>query len=168
MKYKLVKQYIKDKIVLDLGSLDHGKHTKMFNFITKHSKLCMGIDILSSNRKMIFKENAETMELVNKFDVITAMDFIEHIKNQDKLIENLKHHLKPQGILIVGTPNPYSLMETVAYFLGKQKVNKQHYFWHTEETMQNILRENGMEIIEKKYYGKFKLNYFFVIRRIEK
>jgi 2-polyprenyl-3-methyl-5-hydroxy-6-metoxy-1,4-benzoquinol methylase len=41
----------------------------------------------------------------NSYDVVTSFQFIEHIHNRDKFIENVYKVLKPGGTLLLTTPN---------------------------------------------------------------
>jgi len=50
--------------------------------------------------KNILKESKS-----EKFDVILATSVIEHLRNPSLFLENCKKLLKPQGIIIVSTPN---------------------------------------------------------------
>ncbi len=50
--------------------------------------------------------NAEQFDLNHeKFDVIVSLQVIEHLYDPDKMLCRVKHHLKPNGIFIVTSPN---------------------------------------------------------------
>ncbi len=48
--------------------------------------------------------NAETFEFDAQFDVATCFELIEHVNHPEKVLENIKRALKPDGILVISTP----------------------------------------------------------------
>lgn len=49
--------------------------------------------------------NAETFDLNAQFDLITSFQVIEHLYNPNAFIANCRKHLKPNGVLLITTPN---------------------------------------------------------------
>ena len=54
----------------------------------------LDIDITSNNTSM-----------KNKYDLALAIEVIEHVKDSEKMLENIYNALKPGGILYITTPN---------------------------------------------------------------
>ena len=50
-------------------------------------------------------EKIETLNLKRKFDVILALEVVEHVDNLDGFIKILKQHLKPNGVVFLSTIN---------------------------------------------------------------
>ena len=90
-------------------------------FISQFYKKVTGIDVknyeiqeaISINKR----ENVEYLvkdffdiEHNRKFDVIVALDVIEHLTDNEanKFIENTRHHLTSCGLLVIGTPSIHS------------------------------------------------------------
>ena len=56
--------------------------------------------------KCILKNgNAEEFSFSKKFDVIVSFQVIEHLYNPGLMLNQVKNHLKPNGLFIVTTPN---------------------------------------------------------------
>ena len=51
------------------------------------------------------KDNCEKITLDTTFDVVVSFETIEHLKNQDNFLTEVKRVLKDDGIFIVSTPN---------------------------------------------------------------
>jgi len=52
----------------------------------------------------------------NKFDIVVSVEIIEHLENIDLYFDTIKEVLKPNGILILSTPNISSFISRL-YFL---------------------------------------------------
>ena len=65
-------------------------------------------------------DQAANVEL-GSYDLVTAIEIIEHVANPEALIALAAAHLEPNGWLVVTTPNIYSLRLRTRFFLtGKQ------------------------------------------------
>jgi len=53
-----------------------------------------------------------------KFDIITALEIIEHMIDTDFFINDCKRHLKENGIIVISTPNINSLRNRILVPLG--------------------------------------------------
>lgn len=53
----------------------------------------------------------------NKFDVVLAVEVIEHLENPRHFIRELKKVTKKGGKIIISTPNPYSLLSILSFSL---------------------------------------------------
>jgi len=97
----------------------------------------------------------------NSFDVITLLDVIEHVDDPKSLLQEIHRILKPEGMLILSTPNIGSL---VARLLGPKwwHIRRAHQYYFTWKTIQQLLKESGFSIIRKRYYPwAFSLHYWF-------
>lgn len=90
-------------------------------FLSQHCAHVTGIDVKATEveeaMSLCRRENIEfrTCDLFDldgsqKWDVIVALDVIEHmpIEQGQKLVANIPRHLKPEGMLVIGTPSIYS------------------------------------------------------------
>ncbi len=64
-----------------------------------------------------------------KYNLIIAVEIIEHLENPSHFIRKMKDHLKPNGIIILTTPNVNSFFDRIWFFIyghhfyfGKQGV----------------------------------------------
>src|SRR3989344_2076395 len=85
---------IENKKVLDVGCVEHDIKNKnkeriwVHDFLRKHTKQVIGIDILKKDIDILRKQkydvhfqNAESFHFDEKFDVIFAGELIEHLSN---------------------------------------------------------------------------------------
>lgn len=117
-RYKFVSRMVKktDNILeigsgSGLGSIFIGQHCKSVTGIEiKKTEVEEARKINSRNNVIFRKQDFFTMKNKNKYDVIVAMDVIEHLAYElgEKLVAKTRHHLKSDGLLIIGTPSIYS------------------------------------------------------------
>lgn len=106
---------------------------------------CKQCDI--EDEKIPFKE---------KFDVVIAAEIIEHVIDTDSFLQKIKTSLKPDGKLIITTPNAASLGRRILLLLGKNPIleyraggdNAGHLRYFTKHTLKQLLKENGYKIIK--------------------
>jgi 2-polyprenyl-3-methyl-5-hydroxy-6-metoxy-1,4-benzoquinol methylase len=117
-RYKFVSRMIKKTDnVLEIGS---GSGLGSI-FMGQYCKSVRGIEIkkteveearrINKRSNVVFHErDFFKMRDKKKYDVIVAMDVIEHLAYElgEKLVEKTSHHLTHNGFLIIGTPSIYS------------------------------------------------------------
>jgi len=117
----------------------------------------VGIDVNAENVRQLnelgFKEvmlqSAEEFALPERFDTIVAGEVIEHLSNPGKFLERARAHLKPGGLLLLTTPNPFSLLN-IAYALWKYPKtcsNPEHTCWFGRSTIAELARRYGFETV---------------------
>lgn len=102
-----------NKRILDVGCSEGLGTVILGEFASE----CIGLDIdqqailsaqnnFQNNRFKFHCGDALQMELGN-FDAVTCFDVIEHIypENSENFVKKLSHHLRPNGLMIIGTPN---------------------------------------------------------------
>lgn len=107
--YQFAEKMIADKTVLDFGC-GSGYGSVL---LAKDAASVVGADISKEAVDFANENYAEenlTFKTIDeigdeKFDVITSFQVIEHVSNDKAYITNLKNHLKPDGILLVSTPD---------------------------------------------------------------
>ena len=108
--------------------------------------------------------------LDKKFDVVCALDIIEHLGNPRDLLNIAGRQLRAGGMLVILTPNEAHLANRLNLLLGKS-VNKdaEYLFWnigeyrshikeYTVDEMQRILRLAGFQNINIKTVNKLSRN----------
>ena len=94
----------------------------------------------------------------NFFDVIVAGEVIEHILDTDYFIEHVKRVLKPNGFLVLSTPNVASFGRRFLLLFGKNpyfeasfgfppEAHSGHLRFFTKSLLLNYLEREGFEII---------------------
>ena len=100
------------------------------------------------------KNNNENSE--NKFDIITAMEVIEHVNDPCEFLKELNYLLKKNGILFLSTINRNNLSFLMAIILAEnlfsvipQGTHDWNKFVRLEE-MQDYLNESGFSLLDCK------------------
>jgi len=90
----------------------------------------------------------------NSFDIIFFSHVLEHIKDDEKALQNAFHVLKPGGLMVLGTPNEGEWWWQLAYKLQPEILKStDHVHFYTAETIQEKMRWVGFEVMEVKYMG---------------
>lgn len=113
IRYEAALPAVKDKVVLDIAS-GSGYGTKM---LAKNAKKVYGVDISTEAVEYAKKNyNAKNIEYIvgdaasiplsdGSIDVVVSFETIEHIPQYKKFLQELRRVMKPNGVLIVSTPN---------------------------------------------------------------
>jgi len=167
-RFKLIKPYIENKTVLDIGCC--GSRYKLEGWlhlnIKKSSKNVFGIDkskecieFLREKGYDVEVANAENFHLNQKFDVIVAGELIEHLSNFQGFLNSVRKHLKEDGLLILSTPNMFYFREILFLILkGYPTVNPEHTCWFDEVTLQQLLGRFGFSVEKIMYTTEIKYN----------
>lgn len=109
---------LQNKNILDVGA----KTGYWTEWLTQQGAVVTAVDINSEdldicqasnpNIKCV-KARAEIMELGEKYDLIFCKDVIEHVPDDKELIANLRRHLEPGGLFILGTHNQWSITNLI-------------------------------------------------------
>jgi len=171
-RFKLIKPYIEDKDVLDVGCCDwceqliRGKNMHyeiaegwLHGNIKKYAKNALCIDISKECIEFLKDKgynakvaNAESFDLNQKFDVIVAGELIEHLSNFQGFFNSAKKHLREDGLLILTTPNVFYFKEALFLILrGYPSVNPDHTCWFDEITLRQLLDRFGFSVVKLLY-----------------
>lgn len=168
LREAIILRYVSGKDVLDIGSVGQdldpatravitktdGNSQKyyLWNLLKAHARSLVGIDLEAPPSGEIVRGNMETYSFGKQFDVAVAGDVLEHVSNQGLFLENIHRHLKPDGYLIVSTPN-------AKWWTVFLKPNETHTLWHDRFTLGEALRRTNFKIIEFHYYPGNKPHY---------
>ena len=119
-RYNFAKNFVKNKVVLDLGC---GEGYGCL-ILSENATKVIGIDIsqpsIQHAKKKYLTKNLEFLEgsiykipieQEHSFDVITCFETIEHVEEQELVFDEIKRMLKPNGLLIISTPNTKSFTD---------------------------------------------------------
>jgi SAM-dependent methyltransferase len=158
-RYDCIAGLIKGKDVLDIGSAGFQEEgaKRFFPFLKEHAKTLVGLD---SDKELVRKYAAEgivygdaqTYRKEGGFDVVMAGELIEHLSNPGLFLDNTRRNLRGRGIIILTTPNPYSVQNLVrAILFGKEAACKEHVALYSPTVMEELLRRHGFSA-PKAYY----------------
>ncbi|WP_330203116.1 class I SAM-dependent methyltransferase [Cyanobacterium sp. Dongsha4] len=80
----------------------------------------------------------------NKCDVAVCLDVIEHIVPAENLLREIHRVLKPDGILIISTPNFSYILDRLSYLFGEDvREEGYHYRFFTRKKFLKLLEDAG-------------------------
>jgi 2-polyprenyl-6-hydroxyphenyl methylase / 3-demethylubiquinone-9 3-methyltransferase len=90
---------------------------------------------------------------LGNFDVVTSMEVIEHVTDPSAFIAELARHLKPDGLLLLSTPNRTAasrlFLVEAAERLGQ--VPRGTHDWHqflTPDELTALLADAGLDVVD--------------------
>jgi 2-polyprenyl-3-methyl-5-hydroxy-6-metoxy-1,4-benzoquinol methylase len=83
-----------------------------------------------------------------QFDAVVAFDIIEHTQNPVKFLEEIRHVLRPQGWLMLATPDTDHFLRYVMRSRWPMLQPMQHTYLFSKKAMTYALEKSGYENIE--------------------
>ena len=133
---------------------------------TLHQKLsavcdCVGIDLDRTTVEQlqqagVFRNvrvgDAERLEefvdVLLPFDLVVAGDIIEHLSNPGRMLDGARKLLKPDGSLMVSTPNSFGLPAFLRHLFGTFREGQQHVLCFNYITLAQMLERHGYQVTE--------------------
>jgi ubiquinone/menaquinone biosynthesis C-methylase UbiE len=149
LRYLCAQDYVEGKVVLDIASgSGYGTH-----ILSKKSKKIFGVDVNEaavayanqhySGKNISYLQGEATAIPLdnNSVDVVVTFETIEHIKDYESFLREIKRVLKPSGTVLVSTPNDLEFAEGNHFHLHQFKYEELlkligQYFAHTESYFQ--------------------------------
>lgn len=97
------------------------------------------------NFKAIYLD-AENFNLRKKFDLITACDIMEHLKNDNIFINNCYCHLNQNGKLFISVP-------AIKFLYGVRDRKYGHYRRYTKNEIITMIKQAGFSILSCQYWN---------------
>ena len=167
-KIKFLMKYVVNKDVLDLGCVMHDPNSYKSKYwvhkaIKHHAKSLIGLDIdangveyLRQRGFNIFQGDASKFELDIKFDTIHAGDLIEHLEDFAGFIESCKRHLRPDGIIVISSPNPWYWRNILKSIINIEVSNNQeHTCWLCPRTLRQLVRRHGLDVTDIQFGSRY-------------
>jgi ubiquinone/menaquinone biosynthesis C-methylase UbiE len=149
IKKELVKKYCKGEKILELGC-GLGEYISMFNKEVYGSDIALnalGKAKLFCPGGRFFQANAESLPLKSEsFDCVILPDIIEHVENDESLIDELNRIVKKKGRIILITPSSNKF----------ETKNCDIKLWKDVVGEGGDLRKYGLELIDKFYKRGFR------------
>ncbi|MEM1227821.1 MAG: class I SAM-dependent methyltransferase [Planctomycetota bacterium] len=169
----VVADHVADAVVLDVGCVGHGLEKRYTSYPFVHDLLCryadrvIGIDIqepeieaLTNEGYTVFCQNAESFSVDETFDVIFAGDLIEHLANPGLFLDRCHQHLRPDGVLLLVTPNAFCLNRLLCNLLfldNDPNANPEHTCWFSPIVFRELLGRSGFSIESIRYIDSPKM-----------
>lgn len=147
-------------VVLDVGFLGQGIREDDPHWphamLRKTAGKVYGVDLKLAdaykNNPYYQESSAENFAFPVTFNVIFAGDLIEHLSNPGLFLQCCKRHLKPDGKLILTTPNAFNLFNIAEKFTKREPTtNSDHTFYFNSKVLRTLLRKNGMDAAEVSF-----------------
>lgn len=166
-----IRKYVRGKDVLDVGAselvgtinrnkMDRWPH----NIIREIANSVCGLDknheqvlALRDSGFDVREGDAEDFDLGTSYDVIFAGEVIEHLSNPGGFLRCVRKHLRPEGILLITTPNRFSIKALKSVLLRNvveayRKAMDGHVAYYDIWSLRELLRREGFALKEIGYY----------------
>jgi len=172
-RYAITEAFINQKYVLDIASGEgYGSY-----LMSRWAKHVYGVDIdldsikeaeekyIKSNLKFIVG-SAEKLPLErDSIDVVVSFETIEHHNKHDEMLEEVKRVLKPNGVLIISSPDKEFYSDKIGYtnqfhvkelYFNEFKDLVKSYFSYTDFYFQKAFNLNSY-IAKTEIFDTFKV-----------
>jgi SAM-dependent methyltransferase len=85
-------------------------------------------------------------------EVVVAGEVIEHLDAPGPFLRAMRVLTRPDGRLVLTTPNAYRVLNFLAPVSGTELVHPDHTAWHSPRTLRTLLERNGWTVDEVAYY----------------
>ena len=145
-----IKKYKKNPEILDIGCGDG-------YFFDEYKGV--GIEPCTLFKKEnIINEPLENIKLDKKFDIILALDVIEHLEDDTLIYKFLDKNLKDDGVAIITVPAHKKLF-------NEHDIAHNHYRRYDKVDLENLLKNYNNKIY---YYNSLLYPIAYVVRKITK
>ncbi len=97
----------------------------------------------------------------NSFDLVCAFDVIEHIKEHDLAVAEMKRVLRPNGRIFLTVP-------AFQFLWGEHDEINHHERRYTQQMLVDVVAESGIKIERKSYFNFFLFFPIFLVRMLLK
>lgn len=93
----------------------------------------------------------------NDFDKVIFLDVLEHLKNRDRIFNEIKRILKPKGLMFLGVPNSQTSWKKFQRSAGVNSFSDpDHKTEFSENSIRGLLKNHSFKILNFGY-GKFDI-----------
>ncbi|GAC1471870.1 MAG: methyltransferase domain-containing protein [Isosphaeraceae bacterium] len=156
--------HVKGKKVLDCGGVDHwafelkrSRGDWLHALVAEEAASCLGVDILDEQVDRINRlgkyrfetHNVEALPYEAEFDIVLAGEIVEHIYNMGSFLDSSWRALRPDGLLIITTPNAYaSSFWAFAAMTRRERCHPEHTCYYSQQTLSYIVSKHGFAVEE--------------------
>jgi ubiquinone/menaquinone biosynthesis C-methylase UbiE len=156
-KYIKKTEYIKKILDIGCGS------GEFLNYLSRYGVNVLGVDnhIINSNSKII---NANIINLPfdsNSAKLITLLDVLEHIKDEQKALTEIHRVLSEDGVLLATVP-------AYQFLYGPHDIKNFHYKRYSKKKIKNLFLNNGFNVEFITYFNFLLFPISLFVNTIEK
>jgi 2-polyprenyl-3-methyl-5-hydroxy-6-metoxy-1,4-benzoquinol methylase len=168
LRFEIMTNLLKPFITrgMNIKMLDVGCYTGDLLKILPHAVNYYGVDndeealrIAQMRGAKVFRLDIERQGLSaisEKFDIIIATEILEHLKDPQDLLRQIKDLLRDDGIVLISLPNECTIYHRLKVLIGKGIDGTgfaQHYHLHFPTMAQNNqFIESNFRIIRRRYW----------------
>ena len=156
-----IENYLKGGKLLDVGCA----YGFFLELAKKNGWQVQGTEI--SEAAYMYAKNKLKLPVLNKaleeaefknesYDVVTLFDVIEHLPSPNAAIKEIRRILKPNGLLVITTPDIGSLS---AKLLGRNweeiKRVREHIYFFSRSTLKSMLELNNFKVLRTESAGRY-------------
>jgi len=139
---------LKGKLALEVGCGDG----LFASFLNKYGLKTIGVEpshkfyVLAKKKIKVLNEylNRDTSLKHHHYDAFVARQVFEHLSNPNKILENIKLYLKPNGVGLIEVPSFTTAINKNRYY----DIFRDHIAYYTEYTLQYLLTQNNFRLIK--------------------
>ena len=164
MREEIILPLIAGKRVLDCGGAEHNAYRErqtadewLHAALAAHAQEVLGVDVLPAAVDAINREgryrflcaNAEELPFEQEFDVVVGGELIEHLYNPGRFLLSARRALRPEGLLILTTPNAHSLSQWASIVLRRrEQTHPEHVCLFTRQTLTYLVERHGFRDLQ--------------------
>jgi len=147
-----LRQWVKGYHLLDFGC----GVGDFCNYMKDYGWVAEGVELSEYARKRAIRNGIQVYESIAQtgiraYDIISAINVLEHVPNPKEIIEELKSHLSPGGVLVIQVPNDFSQLQEIV----KTKAMGREYWvsapdhinYFNFDSLVSLLQKCGMEVV---------------------
>jgi 2-polyprenyl-3-methyl-5-hydroxy-6-metoxy-1,4-benzoquinol methylase len=171
--FKMLRPYLKKEMrILDFGCGQGAFSQRLADAGMKVDSCDIDTDQIKANveRKITLDLNKKDIKdsIAGKYDMIAALEIIEHLENPWKYISDCIELLNEGGIIVLTTPNISSFPSRLRFFMKgsliafeKPDLNHGHITPLSFIQLENMFSHFKLEILKKGHAGVIPLFHFF-------
>jgi 2-polyprenyl-3-methyl-5-hydroxy-6-metoxy-1,4-benzoquinol methylase len=170
--FKILEPYLKkDMTVLDFGCGQGAFSQRLVDAGMMVDSCDIDTDQIKANvnRKIKLDLNTEIRNsITGKYDVVVALEIIEHLQNPWKYIGDCLELLKKEGIIVFSTPNIASFPSRLRFFMRgtliafeKPDLDHGHITPLSYVQLENMFDFFNLRVLKKGYAGAIPFFHFF-------
>ena len=152
-RFEAIRPFVTGRDVLDLGAGSGFWRADWIHAqIREVASLCIGVDheqeYVANSRELgaeVIQGDVENLDLGRLFDVVFAGELIEHLSNAGRFLETCEKHLRPGGLILITTPNAFSLSNLIRRGFQNVPPNPDHTAWFCSSTLTQLVMRYGFE-----------------------